>query len=244
MLSTLFSNKDVRQTLDQFRRSVDQIFENFYGLPDPGPNGHGRANLDVQPRSGVRLERQLFGSAGDFAWRLREGRSGDRPRGLGVKINHRRETMRRLFSIALTSLWVAAFASGQAASPQATTDLGLKCFENLQTPEFPKSALQARVDGSVWSWAHVNAQGAIEKVDTQVVSAYSTGPKFLTAPVEQVLKSAKVRPECNGKVVSVVFRYQLHGEATQNPKVTTRTEGANLMWIESQPELASAAPAK
>ena len=30
MLSTLFNN-DVRQTLDQFRRSVDQMFENFYG---------------------------------------------------------------------------------------------------------------------------------------------------------------------------------------------------------------------
>jgi HSP20 family protein len=30
MLSTLFGN-DVRQTLDQFRRSVDQMFENFYG---------------------------------------------------------------------------------------------------------------------------------------------------------------------------------------------------------------------
>lgn len=24
---------DIRQTLDQFRRSVDQLFENFYGLP-------------------------------------------------------------------------------------------------------------------------------------------------------------------------------------------------------------------
>jgi HSP20 family protein len=30
MLNTLFSN-DVRQTLDQFRRSVDQVFDNFYG---------------------------------------------------------------------------------------------------------------------------------------------------------------------------------------------------------------------
>lgn len=28
---------DVRQTLDQFRRSVDQLFENFYGFPsEPG----------------------------------------------------------------------------------------------------------------------------------------------------------------------------------------------------------------
>ena len=30
MLNTLFAN-DVRQTLDHFRRSVDQMFENFYG---------------------------------------------------------------------------------------------------------------------------------------------------------------------------------------------------------------------
>jgi HSP20 family protein len=30
MLNTLLTN-DVRQTLDQFRRSVDQMFENFYG---------------------------------------------------------------------------------------------------------------------------------------------------------------------------------------------------------------------
>ena len=30
MLNTLFAS-DVRQTLDQFRRSVDQMFDNFYG---------------------------------------------------------------------------------------------------------------------------------------------------------------------------------------------------------------------
>jgi HSP20 family protein len=34
MLSTLFTN-DVRQTLDQFRRSVDQMFESFYGRTEP-----------------------------------------------------------------------------------------------------------------------------------------------------------------------------------------------------------------
>jgi HSP20 family protein len=32
MMSTVLAG-DVRQTLDQFRRSVDQLFENFYGLP-------------------------------------------------------------------------------------------------------------------------------------------------------------------------------------------------------------------
>jgi HSP20 family protein len=32
MLNTVFAS-DIRQTLDQFRRSVDQMFENFYGYP-------------------------------------------------------------------------------------------------------------------------------------------------------------------------------------------------------------------
>jgi HSP20 family protein len=32
MLNTMFTT-DVRQTLDQFRRSVDEMFENFYGQP-------------------------------------------------------------------------------------------------------------------------------------------------------------------------------------------------------------------
>lgn len=38
MLSTLLSN-DVRQTLDQFRRSVDQMFDNFYGQTMPAGSG-------------------------------------------------------------------------------------------------------------------------------------------------------------------------------------------------------------
>jgi HSP20 family protein len=36
MLNTVFST-DVRQTLDSFRRSVDQMFENFYGYPNQQP---------------------------------------------------------------------------------------------------------------------------------------------------------------------------------------------------------------
>jgi len=37
MLSTFLTN-DVRQTLDQFRRSVDQMFDNFYGQAMPAPS--------------------------------------------------------------------------------------------------------------------------------------------------------------------------------------------------------------
>ena len=49
MLSTLFTN-DVRQTLDQFRRSVDQMFDNFYGQSMPaGSNTTGERAWTFSP---------------------------------------------------------------------------------------------------------------------------------------------------------------------------------------------------
>lgn len=51
MLNTLFAN-DVRQTLDQFRRSVDQMFENFYGnqgAPSTAPAQSNDRNWSFSP---------------------------------------------------------------------------------------------------------------------------------------------------------------------------------------------------
>ena len=48
MLSTLFTN-DVRQTLDQFRRSVDQMFDNFYGQAPTGSAGSGERTWTFSP---------------------------------------------------------------------------------------------------------------------------------------------------------------------------------------------------
>jgi hypothetical protein len=112
---------------------------------------------------------------------------------------------------------------------------GLACFENLSAPEYSQKALQAHVDGSVWTWTHVSPQGTIEKIDTQVVSAWGDGPELLTPAVEKAIHAAKIKPECAGKTVWVVFSYQLHGEATANPKITSRTESPNIIDIESQP---------
>ena len=102
-------------------------------------------------------------------------------------------------------------------------------------PEYPKNALQAHVDGSVWTWTHLNSQGTVDKIDSEVVSAWGEGPKLLTPPVEKAIRAAKIKPECAGKTVSVVFRYQLNGEATTEPKVTSRNEAPNIMYIESRP---------
>jgi hypothetical protein len=100
-------------------------------------------------------------------------------------------------------------------------------------PEFPRAALEARVDGSVWTWIQVTAQGA-GKVDTQVVSAYSQGPKLLTPAVEKAVQESTFKPECAGKTVAVVFRYELHGQPTASPKVTSKTDSPDTLDIERQ----------
>ncbi len=139
--------------------------------------------------------------------------------------------MRSLVFFAVAALLTSVSARAQ----QSTHTEGLACFENLAPPEYPKNALQAHVDGSVWTTIHVSPQSAPEKIETQLVSAWDKAAQLLTPPVEKAIRAAKIKPACAGQTVSVVFRYQLYGEATPDPKVTSRTEAPNLMWIESQP---------
>jgi hypothetical protein len=163
--------------------------------------------------------------------------------------------MRKLFLVAITVLISAQLAmaqrgggkggdkGGDKGPPPPPPPAGLECFDNLGTPEYPRAALQAKIDGSVWETIQVGPQGALGKVDTQVVSAYADGTKLLTPPADAVIKSAKLKADCAGKTVLVVFRYQLHGDPIANPQVTNRREPPNIIWIESQPATAAGAGA-
>ena len=93
--------------------------------------------------------------------------------------------MRRFLFIAVIALVACVGARAQQTPPD--TD-GLACLENLVTPEYPKDALQGHIDGSVWTWTNVNAQGGVDKVETQVVSAWSQGEKLLPSPVEKAIR--------------------------------------------------------
>ena len=143
--------------------------------------------------------------------------------------------MRSILVIAVAAFLTSVTASAQQQQPKKTDTEGLSCFENLTAPEFPQTALHSHIDGSVWTWTHVSPQGTIDKIDTQVVSPWGTGPKILTPPVEKAIRAARIKSNCDGKTIWVVFTYQLHGDATPAPKVTSRTEPPNIMWIESQP---------
>jgi hypothetical protein len=85
--------------------------------------------------------------------------------------------MRQVLLIAVAALLTSVAARAQQtpqSGSQATFGTErLACFEDLASPEYPNNALQAHVDGSVWTWTDVNAQERVDKIDTQVVSAWS-----------------------------------------------------------------------
>ena len=137
-----------------------------------------------------------------------------------------------IYVFALAVVLTSIGAEAQQAPAPAD---GLSCFENLGAPEYPAAALQAHVDGSVWTWTTVSPQGTADKVDTQVVSAWADGAKLLTPPVEKALRAAKIKPACAGKTVRVVFRYQYGGNAPPDPKTAPEIDGAYLMMIKSEP---------
>lgn len=84
----------------------------------------------------------------------------------------------------------------------------------------------------------------MDKIDTQVVSAWSQAGQMLIPAVEKAIRASKVKADCNGKKIEVVYRYQLEGEPVANPKATTKTETPDIVDIDSQPELSAKAATK
>lgn len=128
----------------------------------------------------------------------------------------------------------------QPAAPAPPPDPGFECFDHAETPDFPQSALQAHVDGTVYIWVHLTAQATVEKIDNQVASSWKDGPTLLTPAVEKAVRASKFKSDCAGKTVAVVYRYSLVGAPIASPKPTTKTE-SNVMYIESQPATKAAA---
>jgi len=141
--------------------------------------------------------------------------------------------MRTAFVIAISALFASNVVKAQQP-PVAASD-GFSCFANLGAPDYPKAALDAHVDGSIWTCTHLSKEGVPEKIDVDVVSSWSKGRELLDPAVEKAIRAAKFKPECDGKTVRAVFQYKFHGEATPQPKIETDDAGPNLMVISSEP---------
>lgn len=120
---------------------------------------------------------------------------------------------------------------------------GFECFDHVETPEFPRAALQQHVDGTVWVTLDVTAQGTPDKIHSEISTAWAAGEKLLVPAVEKAVRASKFKSSCAGKSVAVVYRYDLVGDAVANPSATTKSD-ARIMYIESAPELAAASGGK
>jgi hypothetical protein len=129
---------------------------------------------------------------------------------------------------------------GGPAEP-VVTYMGLSCFETLTAPEFPKAAIQSRIDGAVYTYIQITDQGTIGKYESVITSPWGDAQKLFAQPVEAAIRAAKLRPQCNGKMASIIFRYQFRGLPVASPQATSRREEPNVVWIEAPP---ASAPAK
>lgn len=150
--------------------------------------------------------------------------------------------MRTLLLIATASLFTCAqtYAQGRGQMRAAPAEPGLECFAQMAAPEYPATALQEDVTGTVWTHIALTPQATVGKIDTQVVSAYSAGEKLLVPAVEKAIHASTFKPNCAGKTVFVAFRYQEDGQAVANPHPEFRKEPPNVAWIESHPPLNTA----
>ena len=137
--------------------------------------------------------------------------------------------MRSILIIAIT-----AFAAVASAQSQTAED-GLTCFAKLPAPEYPEEALKSHLDGMVRTWVHINQQGVPEKIETQVVPAWSDPNKLLPSAVEKAVRAASIKPECAGKTVSLVVLYEYRGEIPPDPNAAPATSPPNVLLIDSRP---------
>ena len=131
--------------------------------------------------------------------------------------------------------FAALLFSMTGVAQQTSTTEGLACFENTPMPEYPRTALGERVDGSIWATVHVSPQGSIEKIDTRAVSAWRESEKLLAPAVDKAIHAAKIKSDCDGKTVTVVFKYEIHGDPTAMPKPNSYAAPPNTVVIDSQP---------
>ena len=129
---------------------------------------------------------------------------------------------------------------GDVAQPAPPEDPGFECFEGVQAPEFPATALQRRIDGTAWVRIALTPPGAIGNLDLKVISAWGTAPALLGPPVEKVVRASKFKTSCGGKTVAVAYVFGFSSEAAATP-MPARKDSPHVMYIDSPPQSPTAA---
>jgi hypothetical protein len=136
--------------------------------------------------------------------------------------------------ISLVPTFIAtSFLTGLPAVSQTSSGdpSNAYCVERLDIPAYPLLAMQARITGTVTATVHLSARAAAQ--DVMAVSSPKIGraKAILTEPVEAVIREARFRPACGGKIVTLIFRFELIGETENRPSQRLLFGYPNRFWI-------------
>ena len=109
----------------------------------------------------------------------------------------------------------------------------ISCVERIQLlTTYPPLARQARIQGTVKAFVQLSANGAVERIT--VDSDIPRGEASLVVPLKDVLRTARFRPDCGGKIVSLVFLFEIVGKSAIYPKQSLSFGQPNKFWITTE----------
>jgi len=133
---------------------------------------------------------------------------------------------------------ICAFVTTTVRAQAPSDDSNIACVERLAIPTYPRVARAVSIDGTVKVKVQLASDASVLKVTTEVVSRFTGAKDLLAGPIEDQIRSVKFRSECGGKLVALVFQFELHGKGMPSPKETSEFSYPNTFRIISEPQLA------
>ena len=102
----------------------------------------------------------------------------------------------------------------------------MACVQSLTVPKYPIIARAARVIGEVRTTIVIPASAGPAEIKLE-------GPAMLTSALKGPLAEAKFFTQCAGRMVKLVFRFQLSGVESENPQEKLTFSYPNVFVIVS-----------
>ena len=126
----------------------------------------------------------------------------------------------------------------QTAEPPAGAppdESNISCIERMDLPVYAPLARAARIEGVVTASVRLSAEGSVQDVNSDIPKRDSR--ILLWSPAERVLRNARYRPDCAGKTVTVIFKFQIAGEASSYDRPAHVFGAPNQFWVITSPSV-------
>jgi len=132
-------------------------------------------------------------------------------------------------------LCTAVNSLSQVAADEETN---FRCVERIEVPRYPSVALSANLAGTVAASVHLTASGAVQDLSTDMETKNGAKPKILTLPVEAAIHTSTFRRDCGGKIIRLIFIFEMKEQPSVAPKQVVTFESPNKFRITSEPQKA------